>query len=511
MLGKKYYSDNHFTIEFWFYPQIISDLEIPLVGDSTQDVGVFYQKGNILFKLNTTSLEYTLPSTNKSFHIVAVYSVTGASIYVDGQLVKVKPLSNFQFTNDNLNLVTGPTPSPNDSFLINSVAIYRYSLDESRIQYHFDQAQALPAIQVVEPNGGELFELYDDEMSSYYKFTYPESKPLSDLITTGLTYNQSLACLEIIETETAQASTVVVEDFIGVTTPEIFDSSKIEWEGENGISVSASVDGITYSPCVNGQQIPGYTLNSFATTGQLYLRITFSSTDTSRYIPRLKKLSVLFYDNQTKYSYNGDGYIKTLEGQSGVSNYNISLGKMPYEVLSRNSRNGLRTVTDSGFRLFTNKSVRTLEFFYTPSSLTDSGLISTAAVGDYAASALYWHNSGTISKTNISGIYVNGINKTAETNVEDIFKPNQLHHVVVTFISPVSDAIKFNQSLYGSVSALYQYIAIYEEQFSQSQVSENFDLYVRRGFVAIQDSSSITMTEDGVEAYDIDWVVIQNA
>ena len=131
MFGKKYYSDNDFTIEFWFYPQIVSTSEIPLVGDPTEDIGVFYQKGNIVFKLDSESLEYTLSSTNKVFHIACVYSVTSASIYINGALVQYKVLPNFEFTNTSLNLATGPTPSSNDSFLINSVAIYRYGLSVS--------------------------------------------------------------------------------------------------------------------------------------------------------------------------------------------------------------------------------------------------------------------------------------------------------------------------------------------------------------------------------------------
>lgn len=510
MLGKKYYSGNSFTIEFWFYPQISSSDEIPLVGDSTEDVGVFYQKGNILFKLDTETVEYTLPSTNKVFHVVCVYAINSAMIYIDGQLAKFKSLSNFEFTNTDLNLITGPTPSQSDSFLINSVAIYRYGLLQSQISYHFSQGQGLPAIQIADPAGGELFEMYDDEFSSLYKFTYPESKPWEDLVETGLTHNQLLDCLEITETDAAASSTIVVDDFISIPSSSTFDSSKIEWDGDNGISIQASTDGVTYTSCVNGQQIPGYTLNSFASTGRIYLRITFTSTDTSRYIPRLFNLSILFYNNQTKYSYNGSGYMTTLEEEAAISDYRITLGKLPYDILSRNNRNGLRTVVDSGFEITTDKGIRTIEFFYTPNALTDSGIISTTATNGYAASTVRWSNSGTMSKTNISAIYVNGINKTSETNVSGIFKAGQLHHVIVVFGSAVSSDIRFNYSANGSVSALYQYITLYETAFNSTQAAANYDLYIRKQTSSITDSSTITTTEDGVDYYNNDWVVIQN-
>lgn len=503
-------SDNDFTIEFWFYPQITTTNETILVADNTNDVGVFYQKGNIIFKLDTQTLEYTLPSTNKVFHIAAIYSVTSASIYIDGELVKFKPLNNFNFTNTAVSFSSGPTANASDSFLINSLAIYRYALSRSQISYHFAQGQSLPAIQITDSLSGELFEMYDDEMSAIYKFTYPESKSWQDLVETGLTHNQSLNCLEITETDAAASSTIVVNDFISIPTTASFDSSKIEWDGDNGITIQTSTDGSTYSSAVNGQQIPGYTLNSFASTGKLYVRITFASTDTSRYIPRLFNLSILFYNNQTKYAYNGNSYMTTLEEEAAISDYRITMGKLPYDALSRHSRNGLRTVQDSGFEITTNKGISTLEFFYTPAALTDSGLLSSTATNGYAASNISWHNSGAVSKTNISALYVNGVNKTTETNVSGIFKVGQLHHVIVVFGSAISSDIRFNYSQYGSVSALYQYISLYQTAFNSTQATNNYNLYISKQSASITDTSVTTLTEDGVSSYNNDWLVVQN-
>lgn len=113
-------------------------------------------------------------------------------------------------------------------------------------------------------------------------------------------------------------------------------------------------------------------------------------------------------------------------------------------------------------------------------------------------------------KTNISAIYVNGVNKTSQTNVSNIFRAGQLHHVLIVFGSAVSNDIRFNYSVYGSVSALYQYIALYETAFNSTQAAANYDLYRRKQSSSITDSSTTTMTEDGVESYNNDWIVIQN-
>ena len=115
-----------------------------------------------------------------------------------------------------------------------------------------------------------------------------------------------------------------------------------------------------------------------------------------------------------------------------------------------------------------------------------------------------------MSKTNIAALYVNGVNKTSETNVSNVFKVGQLHHVVVVFSSAVSNDIRFNYSLYGSVSALYQYITLYKDALTSTQASNNYEYYTKKQNVSITDSSTMTLTENAVEGYNNDWLVIQS-
>lgn len=508
MIGKKYYSDNDFTIEFWFYPQISSSSKTALVADHTAEVGVFYQNGNVVFDLDSETLEYTLPYNDRVFHIAAVYSVTSASIYINGNLAITKTLENFAFTNQNLILASGPT-SNTDSFLINSVAIYRYGLSSTQIQNHYFEGLALNPIQIVDPDNGELFDIYDDDLSTVFKYSYPGSRPLQDLYADGIEYDTGLECLQIIQTEDVVPSTVVIEDTILFPSTLDYDSSKIEWDGNSGVAVSVSTDGITYNNCINGQQMPGFNSSSFSYNGLIYLRITFTSSDTSKYIPRLFNLSISLYNNQKRYSYNGNSYIKSLEEYGGISNLEITMGKSNYEILSRNSRNGIRTVNGSGFEISTSKSLRTIEFFYTPSSLGTSGLISTISGGGYAASNFSWNGSGVISKTNISAIYVNGVNKSSQTSISNVFKQNQLHHVIIVFTSAVSGNIRFNYSSSGAISSLYQNIGIYEDAFNSTKANNHYNLYVEGQYVTISDNSGIAMTENSVDGYDFDWIVVE--
>ena len=503
-------SDNDFTIEFWFYPSFTTTAETPLVADSTNDVGVFYEKGNITFKVDSESVTYTLPYLKKSIYVVCTYSQESINIYIDGIRVANKALSNFSFTNSTVDFISGPTSNASDYFLINSVAFYRYTLSQQAMLYHMEEAKGMPATNVVEPDSGELFNIYDDALSLMHSYSYPADKSWVELVEDGLTYFTDEEYLQMEYTVSPASSTVVVEDFISIPSSLTMDSSKIAWNGDNGISVEVSTDGISYSSCTNGGQIPGFTLNSFSSDTGIYLRITFSSSDTSKFLPKLYSLSFYFYNNQRLNSQNGLSYLTTLENDVSVTDYNITFGHQGKDILSRHSFNGLKTVVDSGFHITTDDGISSVEFFYTPYALTASGLISTTATNGYAASNISWNGAGVMSKTNISAIYVNGVNKTSETNVSNIFRDDQIHHVVVVFSAAVSNEIRFNYSLSGSVPALYQNIALYQAQLTNTQITNHYNYYTRRETLSATDSTTLTMTEDGPSVYNNAWVVIQS-
>ena len=503
-------SDNDFTLEAWIYPKFTTTNETPILADATEDVGLFYDKGNITFKVNSEILSHTLLNVDKVHYVVATYSPTLMSIYIDAQLVSTKVLSGFVFSNTSLDLQTGPTLNANDYFLINSVGVYRYALSFSQIQNHYIEASQIAPIQIVDPDSGELFDLYDENISTQFIYSYPGNKNWSYFITDDLYYNDSEQSLSI--KKSTGSKTVILTDYISLPYASVLDSSKIEWIGTDGITVEVSVDGTTYLACENGQKIPQFTIASFNGNKQIYLKITMSTTDSSKYLPKLSTLQIKFYNNQIAYASNSSSYVSTLEGLAGVSVYDMTIGNNKYPILSRNARNGIRTIASSGFYINTTSSINTLEFFYTPYALTASGLVSTASSGSYAASNYSWSGGGTISKTNISAIYINGVNKTAETNVSNVFKLGELHHVVIVFTAAVSGNIKFSHSSSGAVPALFQSFGIYPSAFTSTNASTHYSLYLYNNVSTVADdnSPSMTVTENSVDYYDNDWIVIQN-
>jgi hypothetical protein len=505
-------SDNDFTLEAWIYPQFTTTNETAILADSTENVGLFYDKGNIVFKMDNEEIFCTVPYLNKVLHIVCTYSVSSASIYINGVLQKTKELTSSPFQNTSLSLKSGPTLNANDHFLINSVAVYRYALSNAQINSHYNQASGILPIQIVTPESGQLFEVYDNSIATEYFYSYPANRSWPDIMNEDLYFNQNDNSISLVQTESAVSSSTYIEDIISIPAALTIDSSKIDWDGDNGITVEVSLDGSTYVECINGRAIPGFVLNDFSTQRTFFIKITFDSTDASKYVPKLYSLAMSFYNDQIFYSNNSGSYMTTLDNVAGVSEYEITTGNNKYPILSRDARNGIKTVQDSGFYLTTQSDVNTLEFFYTPYALTDSGLISTTATNGYSASNYSWRNIGTVSKTNISAIYVNGVNKTSETDVSNVFKVGELHHIVIVFSSAVGGNLKFDYSLYGSVSGLFQNLALYQAQFTSTQALEHYNLYIYGSTSVIDDSSnaSITLTESSVEYYDNDWVVIQN-
>lgn len=506
-LGTYTSSDNDFTLEAWFYPSFTTSNKTPIIGDLDSNVGIFYEKGNLIFAVDSQEISYTIPYLNTSYHVVATYNKDSIYLYLNNELVASKTLTEFVFTNLTLSMKSGPTLNANDYFLINAIAAYRYALTTNQINSHYNAAQTLIPIQVATPEQGELFEFYDNAVSTQFSYSYPGNKSWENFITSDLYYDEQKNHLQVIS-GSGVSKTVVIEDFIKIPSASAMDSSRIEWDGNNGVTVESSVDGETYESCVNGQSIPQYNLGSFDESRNLYLKITMSTTDNSKYLPILSSLSVSFYNDQIMYAQNSTSYFSTLEADVTSPAPEVYLSNDLYGVLSRDKRNGLRVVEDSGFYITTTSLINTLEFFYTPDLLSESGLVSSLADTEYYASNYSWGSTGTISKTNIAAIYVNGINKTNQTNISSLFQVGELHHVLIVYSSPISDKITFNYTSNGSVPALYQNVIMYESAFNSTMANQHYSLYMGRSSAILNDSA-FTVTENSVTPYNNDWLVYQ--
>lgn len=496
--------DNDFSIEVWLYPKITTSNKTTIFADSTNKVGIFYENGDVLFSFGNKDVRYTLPYISKSHHIVATYNNSAISIYHDGYLRNSISIvsSALGITHSGMTMSAGPTANAADSFIIDAPAVYRYALSPRQILEHFIDASTISGIQVAFPDSGIFYHLSDENLRSEFKYAYPASKPWKNFVTDKIFYNQSDESISLKENSTGGSSTETFTDYITVPTNIGLTSSKVEWSGSTGITVETSLDGTTYTSCTNGEAIPQYKIGSFSSTGKLYIRITLSSSDVSKQIPKLKYIYFSFYKSKDLYAENfGDKL--TYE----VNEYH--LGSKKFNALSRDYRNGLRCSSGGGFKITTTYGVRTIEFFYTPSSLTNSALVSSVVSGSYAASNYSWNNAGTISRSGISAIYVNGVDRTSQTAISNVFSAGETHHVVIVYSADIGNILTFNYNVSGSTPSLFQNIALYPSAFSGSKVTEHYNLYTSRSIV-IDSSSSFTLTENAPTAYNNDWTVIQS-
>jgi hypothetical protein len=490
--------DNDFTIELWFKPNISGNFNTALFADKTTDheVGLFYYKGNIVFQVDQEKIEYTIPYKNKAFFVTANYTPTELFLYIDGKLEVNKKISTNPFTRNSVNFKTGPC-GISQNFIINSVAVFRYSLSQNQIKKHYVSAKGLMPSQIIEVSGGEWFNLFDDNTYPVYQYAWPSNKAWQLLLTPDLYFDEQDDSISILKTETQSPVTVVLEDQI-VLPSNTMNSSKIEWDGDNGVVVETSDDGITYEICTNGNEIPQYAKNNFSLNRQLFLRVTISTVDANRFNPKLDYLIVKFYNDVRKLAVNGPSYIE--------SNNSFTMGRVSSEILWRDSRNGLKVPTGSSFNLTTTDGIKTIEFFYTPYTLSGAGSLIFADT-----TLLSWDSNGNIAKANINEIFVNNYNRSSTTNVGDLFTEGDLNYVVITFLDQVTGEITINgSSLGGGSEALYQNIALYETLFDSSKALSNFNLYRYGDVYTLFDLSnaSISMTESSVDLYDVSWQLI---
>ena len=503
-MGTKYSSDNDFTMEVWIHQSIESTSVTPLFADNTNKIGLYWDRGDIVFKVSADDeIRYRVSYSQKSFHLVGVYSVNSISLYIDGIKVAGSEItSGFKFTNTTLGLQIGPTLDSGDSFIVDAPAIYRYSLPDTSITRHYNDGNiSAPAIQVAKPDEGILFTCTDAKIRSSFQYGYPLNKLWPEFLDTNTYYNSQDGYISFYKTATAEAKQFIILDSFAIPTQIDFISSKVEWRNDLNITVESSLDGVTYVSCVNGQPLPQFTKDSFAVTSKVYLKITMSTTDASKYLPRLEFFNINFYTEKDLYADNYGDYI--------TSTTEYYLGSLNYPILSRTFNNGIRAKAGAGFNIVTTNAVKSIELFLTPSDLTASTLFYCPVQGSYASAKYAWNSSGVISKTNIAKIYVNGVDKTTQTNISNYLVAEEPHHIVLVFTNPVSGSIQFNYQSSGGPSTLYKNITTYEKELTQTIVTEHYNLYTGKPSTVVSEPS-ITVTENTFKYYNNDWVVIQS-
>lgn len=470
-IATRNYKDNTFSIEAWVVLPEYND-SATIVGDTSIDTGLFYENGNIIFQVGSNRTEYTA-SNSEAIHVVGIFQSNLLSLYVNGVLVDTTSINNYKFSNEIAVFKSGPATG---KFVIDSVGFYRYALSPSQIINHYNEGtKEVNVSQIVSIDNGYLFSMNTESIQRKFTYTYPVSKLWSELNISGEHISSDQSYVQIPETIGARSFSfidhIIVPNYLGIT------SSQIHWQNDvKGILVEASIDNIVWEQCTNGFPLPYFNKNDNEISDIVYLRVTLSSDDATRYLPILKSLDIAFYGSKNFYSDNSGYYIS--------SDYDYALPKSNSKTLSYNKNNGLIMYDGHGFSLNNIPDVSTVEVIFTPQDY-ENVLVS-------GESHKYeWSSSGAITKSGIASIYVNGINRTSAVNVWDFMAVNTPHHIVIEFVSADSN-IKFNQNQDDSKSGqghMYNNVAVYEEVLPLSSKLNHYLLYTGNIVNQISDTS----------------------
>jgi len=500
--GTKYTSDNDFTLEVWINQSIESDNETPLLADSTNDIGLFWENGDIVFKVSDTKLtRWAVENPNKALHIVGVYTGGSIRLYIDGEEVATEILEGFKFTNTSVSLQSGPTTSNTDSFIVDAPAAYRYSLSSTSILKHFiDGNITCQPLHIAYPEEGTLFSCTDARIKVNFEYVFGVDNNWSDLINSDSYYDEANGYITFFKTSTSTAKELIIEKSFLIPSDIGLITSKVEWNNRLGIRVySKESSSASWQECTNGRPLPQYQKGAFDSSDQIFIKVVMSTTDASKYLPRLSKLFIRFYSNNNLFA---DNFGDKIESSS-----DYYLGGTNYHVLSREIDNGIRPKTNTGFNLTTISELNTVELFFTPEDISATTLFFDPTTGTKFA----WNGSGTVSKASISKVYINGVDRTSATSISSHILAKQPHHIVLVLSQAVTGSLHFNyETSGGGVSHLYNNIMVYERQLSDSQITSHFDLYTSKpsSYVA---EPTITLTEIAPKFYNNDYIVLDFA
>jgi hypothetical protein len=468
--------DSSFSFEIWFSPSSTDLQEYLILGDSQNNIGLFYKNENIIFKCGNSNLVWGKISKNKASHLVGVFSKDKISLYVDGKLLDEKFINNFKFTNTSLSLNIGPA-NVGKKFIVDSAAAYNYELEENKILKHYAVGyKEIKYSQIVYSQNGILFSLNASSIRPSISYRYPGIKSLEQIVAGDSYYNTYYKRIEFLETDTQISKSFSFQERIYVSSPEkILSSRLIYGQDVENILVEISVPGQSWVQCKNNQPLPYYNKNQNLNSPIFDIRVTMTTNDSSFDLPYFDKLEIDMYFNKDFYSDNSSSKI--------YSDYDYSIGQYNYPVRMQNKYNGLTMYNGHGFSTDLTIQPKTIEMFFTPTNGSNVLFSSTSA-------SISWVSNGIITKNGIQAIYVNGIDVTSSNNISSFLINDVSHHILIVLNSPATN-IKFNQnqsgSSYGS-SNTYNNIAFYEKAFTSIEAKNNYRLYCSDNSFQVSDT-----------------------
>jgi hypothetical protein len=488
-IGIRSHEKESFSISFYakFIKRaaVFTDI-ISFMFDSVNGIGFSIVKSNLVFQVtdkdnNITYVRHKLSSMSKKMLIKVVYLDNNISLSVDGIDYSQKLLSD-DFKFKATQPITLSTPSsPAQFIMLDKIEIFNEPYLETEMD--LDMPYQNPG-QIISLDKGSYFSLSDKLKSIETGFSYGSNKFLSTANIVGLQEISPgyLALQDGLDSGYFTDSELVIN----------FGSDKlnqIDWNDDAGsILVSYNLDGgSSYTTISNHSNIPGFS------GGMIYYKVELVRNESQLESPIFRSFSFVAFSSELLFSDN------TLQFLS--SDYNYIVGRDLSSILDQSYNNGVETKS-GGFKA-TSGITRSIEFMFMPSEISQTCLV------DCGGTRYSWSGAGAITKTNISSIYVNGINLYSQTSVANVFIPGIWHHVVLTFNSDESDVVFFNQSKTNTLigpNNRFSHIGIYDYDMSANAIKHYKSISSRISEATT--SESVSIGQDSYSGFNVDKVVL---
>lgn len=487
-IGKRSHEEESFSISFYLKSGSSFADQADILFDSTNGLGFRLAQSNLSFAVSSLDaihyVKYKLPTISRRILVTASYSKRILSLSIDGITQDQLQLpDDFEFKSTSTLSLTSAVPS--SFIMIDKLEIFNEALTQ---KYILEEKALDEAYQ----NPGQIMSL---DNATYFSFSN-KIKP----VTTGFSYgaNKSMSTATMVNLEEVAENYVVIKagmssgyftDSVFIPTVDDTSHNQIDWYGDSGgIAVSYNTDGSdTYTPLTNHSNIPGFT------GGMLYYKVQMLRYGLLLNSPVFTGMSFVVYDSKKFSSDNTLYYVDT--------DFNYSVGPETSGLLYQSYNNGITTMS-GGFNMDADQ-VRSLEFMYMPKDLSQACLV------DCGGSRYSWSAAGNITKSNISSIYVNGVDLYSQTSVANVFIPGVWHHVVLTFGSDETDPVFINQSKTGTLigpDSSFGHLGIYDYDMSAKAIKHYNHLSKRVSESTI--SEVILLGSDNYSGYNVDRVVL---
>ena len=487
-----YSSDTSFSLECWVHMNEVTSATI--FADQENDIGLYWDNNSVVFSLSSSKkITYLVPEYLEPIYIVGIYSNDYMKLYINNVLVAQDTTSEFLFSNTSFSPQIGSISGGVNSYMIiDAPAIYRREISQKEIDSHFSTSYMLTPVEIADPENGRVFANTDDTAIFQLRYEYGKNRDIQLFQNDELEYDRLNKCVKMIQTEISESKTVEQTDVVSIPLFSDAIASKIEWSGDNGISVYTSSTGEpdSFVECSNGFPVPQYQFNNFDTTNLIYIKVVYSSLDTSIYIPKLYSLTVALYGIVEVDSSNSPATL--------FSDKNISIGSLSKKVISRSTKSGVRTGGNNSFSTLDVNDTKTIEMIYTPEEIGAATLLSRGS------DSVSWTLAGSISKSGIDSIYINGVLISGTANIWDYLTLNQPSHIVINFANSGTDRVIFNGS---GIASKYECITNYSDGTAIDALS-HYDMYTGLYSEVISDEA-LSITEIGTPTYDYDFVVLK--